>query len=373
MAPVSRASSRACSSGAASHGVPSNLLHPQAAEKTSALARMRGEECPPVAPSAEHRVVEEVETTRVDDDRFRASQCRPGRVELCAGPIAAGRCVQPRPDDPGLHPADAVDGLRHRTGDEAGGCGGPDVPHHAGPRLHRCGHGEDGGTRVGLTSRHDADDPPGVLVVRGGRDRPEGRDVIVVEASHDRVTGGLDADVDHRQHPAGLLGGRQEVHGFGDRERHGLVGEHPLRVELATHGVLPGREVDGDEVRGVRHLPQPCSRPRREPRASADTEDAVEHDVGLAQDRRVSGENHTGSRGGGPGSLVDRAVVHCCGVPSRLGEACDGIQGVRAVVARSDERGDRVALALLEPGGCDAGQTLDCAGHQLALVEGRHE
>jgi hypothetical protein len=195
----------------------------------------------------------------------------------------------------------------------------------------------------------------------------------VVEASHDRVTGGLDADVDDRQHAAGLLGGRQEVHGFGDRERHGLVGEHPVRIELATHGVLPGREVDGDEVRGVRDLSQPCSRPGREPGASADTEDAVEHDVGLGQDRRVSGENHAGLRGGGPGPLVDRAVVHCRGVPPRLGEACDGIQGVRAVVAGPDECGDRVAVALLEPGGCDPGQTLDSAGHELALLEGRHE
>ncbi len=67
------------------------------------------------------------------------------------------------------------------------------------------------------------------------------------------------------------------------------------------------------------------------------------------------------------------SVVHRRGVPAGLGEACDGIQGVGAVVARPHERGDRVALALLEPGGGDPGQTLDRTGHELPLVEARHE
>ena len=260
-------------------------------------------------------------------------------VELGLGSRGPRRDVEPGPDHPGLHPPGAVHRLGDRGPDQRGRGGCADVAHHAAPGLGRGGDAEHRCAGVGLAARHDAQHAAGVLVVGRHGHRPERGDVVVVEA----------LARPGRRRPRGRCRRRSAAR---RPARSGAAGAPAWATEKVT--VSSAKTPSGSSSPPIGSCPdgrstamtcavsesadQPAERPVGQARTRADAEDAVEHDVGLAQPARVGREHHTGRLGGRAGPLVDVVVVHRNGVPAGLGEAGHGVQRVGAVVARPDEQ-----------------------------------
>ena len=121
MAPVSSASRRACRTGAAVDvGALDRLV--EAGEQPGQLAGVRREQ----GGRGTRAPLEQVEATGVHDARLTRGQGVQGGAALRAAVLGVLGGVESRPDQPRLHPPDAVHGLGDGAAHEQSvGVGGP--------------------------------------------------------------------------------------------------------------------------------------------------------------------------------------------------------------------------------------------------------